>query len=87
MESSTVDWTSLVFMVVYIPFIIPGAWIMDRLVRMERMMFITMLVSVLLHRYHKGLRVTVLLGAIGTASAAWINAVGVAPDLFYVIHR
>lgn len=62
-ESSTVDWTSLVFMVVYIPFIIPGAWIMDRL----------------------GLRVTVLLGAIGTTSAAWINAVGVAPDLFYVV--
>jgi hypothetical protein len=31
-ESSTVDWTSLVFMVAYIPLIFPGAWIMDKMV-------------------------------------------------------
>nr|CAH0103592.1 unnamed protein product [Daphnia galeata] len=30
-ESSTVDWTSLVFMVAYIPLIFPGAWIMDKM--------------------------------------------------------
>jgi hypothetical protein len=28
-----VNWTSLVYMIVYIPLIFPGAWIMDRLVR------------------------------------------------------
>lgn len=37
--------------------------------------------------YRKGLRVTVLLGAIGSATAAWINVIGVAPDRFYVIDR
>lgn len=31
-ESTTVDWTSLVYMVVYIPLIFPGAWIMDKVV-------------------------------------------------------
>lgn len=33
----------------------------------------------------KGLRVTVLLGAIGSTTAAWINVMGVAQDRFYVI--
>ena len=35
----------------------------------------------------KGLRVTVLLGAIGNTTAAWINVMGVATDRFYVIDR
>ncbi|XP_032786902.2 feline leukemia virus subgroup C receptor-related protein 2 isoform X1 [Daphnia magna] len=29
-DSTTVDWTSLVYMVTYIPLIFPGAWIMDK---------------------------------------------------------
>lgn len=28
--SSQIDWTSLVFLVAYIPLILPGAWIMDK---------------------------------------------------------
>ncbi len=31
-SSQTVNWTSLVFMIVYIPLIFPGAWIMDKMV-------------------------------------------------------
>lgn len=30
-DSTTVDWTSLVYMIVYIPLIFPGAWIMDKM--------------------------------------------------------
>ncbi|XP_046438070.1 feline leukemia virus subgroup C receptor-related protein 2-like isoform X1 [Daphnia pulex] len=61
-DSTTVDWTSLVYMVTYIPLIFPGAWIMDKV----------------------GLRITLLMGAFGTALGAWIKVLGVAPDLFYV---
>ena len=32
-DSQSVNWTSLVFMVAYIPLIFPGAWIMDTMVR------------------------------------------------------
>ncbi|XP_057374750.1 heme transporter FLVCR2-like [Daphnia carinata] len=61
-DSTTVDWTSLVYMVTYIPLIFPGAWIMDKV----------------------GLRVTLLMGAFGTALGSWIKVLGAAPDLFYV---
>nr|CAH0105864.1 unnamed protein product [Daphnia galeata] len=61
-DSTTVDWTSLVYMVTYIPLIFPGAWIMDKV----------------------GLRITLLMGAFGTALGAWIKVLGAAPDLFYV---
>lgn len=32
-DGQSVNWTSLVFMVAYIPLIFPGAWIMDKYVR------------------------------------------------------
>ena len=32
-DGQSVNWTSLVFMVAYIPLIFPGAWIMDKWVR------------------------------------------------------
>jgi FLVCR family feline leukemia virus subgroup C receptor-related protein len=32
----------------------------------------------------QGLRITLLMGAFGTALGAWIKVLGVAPDLFYV---
>lgn len=31
-DSDSVNWTSLVYMVAYIPLIFPGAWIMDKMV-------------------------------------------------------
>lgn len=31
-DSATVDWTSMVYMITYIPLIFPGAWIMERMV-------------------------------------------------------
>jgi len=61
-DSQSVNWTSLVFMVAYIPLIFPGAWIMDTM----------------------GLRVTVIIGAVGTCVGGWIKAMSVSPDLFYV---
>nr|CAH0103591.1 unnamed protein product [Daphnia galeata] len=61
-DSQTVNWTSLVYMVVYVPLIFPGAWIMDKM----------------------GLRVTLLIGSLGTAAGAWIKVFSVVPDRFYV---
>lgn len=34
-ESQTVNWTSLVYMVVYVPLIFPGAWVMDKMVSLD----------------------------------------------------
>jgi hypothetical protein len=34
-DSQTVNWTSLVYMVVYVPLIFPGAWIMDKMVSLD----------------------------------------------------
>jgi len=61
-DGQSVNWTSLVFMVAYIPLIFPGAWIMDKY----------------------GLRVTVIIGAVGTCIGGWIKVMGVSPDRFYV---
>jgi len=61
-DGQSVNWTSLVFMVAYIPLIFPGAWIMDKW----------------------GLRITVIIGTLGTCIGGWIKVMGVAPDRFYV---
>ncbi|XP_046430582.1 uncharacterized MFS-type transporter C09D4.1 isoform X1 [Neodiprion virginianus] len=57
-----VNWTSLIYMVLYIPFIFPASYLLDKL----------------------GLRVAVIIGAIGTATGAWIKVFSVAPDRFLV---
>lgn len=60
--STYVDWTSMIYMITYIPLIFPGSWLLDKL----------------------GLRVAVILGAMGTCLGAWIKVASVAPDRFYV---
>ena len=32
MDITTVNWTSVIFMVAYIPLIFPGAWLMEKIV-------------------------------------------------------
>ncbi|KAK7576443.1 hypothetical protein V9T40_012729 [Parthenolecanium corni] len=57
-----VDWTSMIYMVTYIPLIFPGSWLLNKL----------------------GIRISVLLGAVGTCIGAWVKVFSVAPDKFYV---
>ncbi|XP_053963221.1 feline leukemia virus subgroup C receptor-related protein 2 isoform X3 [Anastrepha ludens] len=57
-----VDWTSMVYMIVYIPLIFPGSWFLDKM----------------------GLRITALVGIVGTCMGSWIKVFSVQPDLFYV---
>ena len=38
----------------------------------------------MLYTIYQGLRITLLMGAFGTALGAWIKVLGAAPDLFYV---
>ncbi|XP_050322308.1 feline leukemia virus subgroup C receptor-related protein 2 isoform X4 [Bactrocera neohumeralis] len=57
-----VDWTSMIYMIVYIPLIFPGSWFLDKM----------------------GLRITALVGIVGTCIGSWIKVFSVQPDLFYV---
>lgn len=34
-EAFSVDWTSMIYMVTYIPLILPGSWLLDKKVRIE----------------------------------------------------
>jgi len=58
----TVYWTSMIFMVTYIPLIVPASWLLDK----------------------KGLRLGVLLGALGTCIGSWIKVASTNEDLFYL---
>ncbi|KAL7735411.1 hypothetical protein ACLKA6_019530 [Drosophila palustris] len=57
-----VDWTSMIYMILYIPLIFPGSWFLDKV----------------------GLRITALVGIVGTCIGAWIKVFSVDPSLFYV---
>ncbi|KAH8396581.1 hypothetical protein KR215_000872, partial [Drosophila sulfurigaster] len=57
-----VDWTSMIYMILYIPLIFPGSWFLDKV----------------------GLRITALVGIVGTCVGAWIKVFSVDPSLFYV---
>ncbi|KAH8371175.1 hypothetical protein KR093_006387, partial [Drosophila rubida] len=57
-----VDWTSMIYMILYIPLIFPGSWFLDKV----------------------GLRITALVGIVGTCLGAWIKVFSVDPSLFYV---
>ncbi|KAH8321343.1 hypothetical protein KR074_002303 [Drosophila pseudoananassae] len=57
-----VDWTSMIYMILYIPLIFPGSWFLDK----------------------AGLRITALVGVVGTCVGAWIKVFSVDPSLFYV---
>ncbi|XP_068144828.1 heme transporter FLVCR2 [Drosophila tropicalis] len=57
-----VNWTSMIYMIIYIPFIFPGSWFLDK----------------------AGLRITALVGIVGTCIGAWIKVFSVEPSLFYV---
>ncbi|KAH8372621.1 hypothetical protein KR009_001279 [Drosophila setifemur] len=57
-----VDWTSMIYMILYIPLIFPGSWFLDKV----------------------GLRITALVGIVGTCAGAWIKVCSVDPSLFYV---
>ncbi|PIC52000.1 hypothetical protein B9Z55_002284 [Caenorhabditis nigoni] len=57
-----VDWTSMIYMLTYIFFFIPAAWLLDKW----------------------GLRLSVLLGALGNCIGAWIKLMSTHPDSFWV---
>ncbi|XP_067633056.1 uncharacterized MFS-type transporter C09D4.1 isoform X2 [Eurosta solidaginis] len=59
---SWVNWTSMIYMIVYIPLIFPGSWFLDKM----------------------GLRITALVGIVGTCIGSWIKVFSVQPDLFYI---
>lgn len=45
--STDVDWTSLIYMIVYIPLIFPGAWIMDKVASTYNIMVILFFLNVI----------------------------------------
>ncbi|XP_037954951.1 feline leukemia virus subgroup C receptor-related protein 2 isoform X1 [Teleopsis dalmanni] len=57
-----VDWTSMIYMFLYIPMVFPGSWFLDKM----------------------GLRITAIVGIVGTCIGSWIKVFSVEPDLFYV---
>ncbi|KAJ3658691.1 hypothetical protein Zmor_010416 [Zophobas morio] len=61
-STTWVDWTSMLYMILYIPFIFPGSYLLDKL----------------------GLRISVLIGMVGTCAGAWIKVGSVSPDRFWV---
>ncbi|KRT86292.1 membrane transporter [Oryctes borbonicus] len=61
-SSIAVDWTSMIYMILYIPTVFPASFLLDKL----------------------GLKVTVLLGSIGTCIGSWIKVGSVDPNLFWV---
>ncbi|XP_023346145.1 uncharacterized MFS-type transporter C09D4.1 [Eurytemora carolleeae] len=57
-----VYWSSMIFMLTYIPLIFPATWLLDK----------------------KGLRIGILLGALGTCAGSWIKVFSTGPDQFFI---
>uniref|UniRef100_A0A1A9WMW2 Major facilitator superfamily (MFS) profile domain-containing protein n=1 Tax=Glossina brevipalpis TaxID=37001 RepID=A0A1A9WMW2_9MUSC len=57
-----IDWTSMVYMILYIPLIFPGSWFLDKM----------------------GLRITALVGILGTCIGSWVKVFAVQPHLFFL---
>ncbi|KOX80776.1 putative MFS-type transporter C09D4.1 [Melipona quadrifasciata] len=69
-SSFSVDMTSMIYMITYIPFIFPASYLLDRF--MFR------------NATEKGLRFAALAGAIGTTLGSWIKVFSVSPDRFWI---
>ncbi|XP_069675450.1 choline/ethanolamine transporter flvcr2b [Periplaneta americana] len=61
-DSQAVNWTSMIYMITYIPLIFPASWFLDKM----------------------GLRVSAILGALGTAAGSWIKVASASADMFVV---
>lgn len=59
---TAVDWTSMIYMLTYIFFFIPAAWLLDKY----------------------GLRLSILLGALGNCLGAWVKILSTHPDGFWI---
>ncbi|XP_038208144.1 feline leukemia virus subgroup C receptor-related protein 2 isoform X2 [Zerene cesonia] len=60
--SITVYWTSMVYMITYIPLIFPASYLLDK----------------------TGLRVTTIIGSLGTCAGAWLKVFSVPQDMFWL---
>ncbi|XP_072947544.1 choline/ethanolamine transporter flvcr2b isoform X1 [Epargyreus clarus] len=60
--STLVSWTSMVYMVTYVPLIFPASWLLDR----------------------TGLRVTTIIGSLGTCAGSWLKVFSVPQDMFWL---
>ncbi|XP_069675406.1 choline/ethanolamine transporter flvcr2a-like [Periplaneta americana] len=61
-SSISINWTSMIYMACYIPFVFPASWVLQR----------------------KGLRITLLSGAIIMVTGSWLKVLSASPDLFYL---
>ncbi|XP_021923884.1 uncharacterized MFS-type transporter C09D4.1 isoform X2 [Zootermopsis nevadensis] len=61
-DSVAVNWTSMIYMITYVPLIFPASWFLDKM----------------------GLRVSAILGALGTACGSWIKVASASPHMFTV---
>ncbi|XP_028171491.1 uncharacterized MFS-type transporter C09D4.1-like, partial [Ostrinia furnacalis] len=61
-SSITVYWTSMIYMVTYIPLIFPASWLLEK----------------------TGLRVTTIIGSLGTCLGAWLKVFSVPQDMFWL---
>ncbi|VDN04095.1 unnamed protein product [Thelazia callipaeda] len=72
-----VDWTSMIYMLTYILFVLPA-----RLRKSLRILSLTYFYSWVLDKY--GVRVSVLLGAGGNCIGAWLRLFSAKPDGFWI---
>ncbi|XP_072947565.1 choline/ethanolamine transporter flvcr2b isoform X2 [Epargyreus clarus] len=61
-SSITVYWTSMIYMITYIPLIFPASWLLDK----------------------AGLRVTTIIGSLGTCAGSWLKVFSVPQDMFWL---
>jgi FLVCR family feline leukemia virus subgroup C receptor-related protein len=61
-SQNKVYWSSMIFMVTYIPLIFPATWLLDK----------------------KGLRLGIILGAVGTCAGSWIKVASTGADGFNI---
>lgn len=61
-SAQAVNWTSMIYMITYIPLIFPASWFLDKM----------------------GLRMSAILGSLGTAAGAWVKVLSASPDMFAV---
>ncbi|KAL0901983.1 hypothetical protein ABMA27_007120 [Loxostege sticticalis] len=61
-SGNLVSWTSMVYMITYVPLIFPASWLLSR----------------------TGLRVTTIIGSLGTCLGAWLKVFSVPQDMFWL---
>lgn len=79
-----VDWTSMIYMILYIPLIFPGSWFLDKFVSIPSSFQQHRICLLWCEFASQGLRITALVGVFGTCIGSWIKVFSVSPDAFFI---